>query len=158
MGCQLTRLGWVFANPSCPSVCLAWHPFSVCIGLFILSPGRAQHISCFHRHHDFSSWPSIQFPCGLETHPLLMSSCVPLQNVKALYTVEVLCGPLPLKLLSPFLFLFPQSKEMLNFPIMYFNCISPTACQMVVLEMTFPNDPEKVPFFMKFFSPTWFYI
>lgn len=31
-----------------------------------------------------------------------MSSCVPLQNVEALYTIEVLCRPLPLKPLSPF--------------------------------------------------------
>lgn len=65
---------------------------------------------------------------------------------------------LPLSHCPPFLFLFLKSNQMLDFPSTYFNCISPTAFQMMMLEMTFPNDPEKVRFFMKFFSPTWFYI
>lgn len=32
------------------------------------------------------------------------------------------------------------------------NHPAPMACQTLMLEMTFPNDPEKAPFFTKFFS------
>ena len=62
-----------------------------------------------------------------------------------------LCRMLMSLILSP-------SQFFSNPTILHFNCTSATACQTLVFEMTFLNDPEKAHFSTKLFSMTWFYI
>lgn len=61
---------WGLANPACCSCCQAWHPFSISIWLFALSPVSAVCISgCRRQQPDFSSWTLLWFPLGLQTTP-----------------------------------------------------------------------------------------
>lgn len=77
---------------------------------------------------------------------------------KPLCTIEVLCNSPPRKPLSPPSVLISQIQPDVELPILYFNCTSTTSCHIVMLEMIFPNDPEKVSFFTKFSFTTQFYI